>query len=90
MSEAERVAMADAARSTIERELNPVRVAEKYLQAYLMTAKKSRKPIAQDNWLRSACAPDKRQVEALSFLDTLPLKALLHYVWQRGRKKWSP
>lgn len=90
MSEAERVAMVEAARSTVERELNPKRVAEKYLLAYQATAEKARQPIAQDDWLRRACAPANRQVEALSFLDTLPLKALLHYVWQRSRKKWSP
>jgi glycosyltransferase involved in cell wall biosynthesis len=90
MTGAQRMAMADAARSTVSKELNPQQVAEKYLHAYEATVKKPRQAIAQDNWLRRACAPTEKQVEPLSFLDNLPLKELMHYVWQRGKKKISP
>ncbi len=90
MTESQRVAMADAAMATVGRELNPKRVAEKYLRAYEATARKSRQPLAHENWLRRACAPVEKHVEPFSFLDNLPLKDLMRYVWQRGKKKLSP
>jgi glycosyltransferase involved in cell wall biosynthesis len=86
----QRGAMTNAARSTVENELNPRRIAEKYLLAYEATVKKSRQALAQESWLRLACGPSTKQVGALTFLDHLPLKDLMRYVWQRSKKKLSP
>jgi hypothetical protein len=74
----------------VENELNPRRIAEKYLLAYEATVKKSRQALAQESWLRLACGPSTKQVGALTFLDHLPLKDLMRYVWQRSKKKLSP
>ena len=89
MTQQQRNAMADAARATTSRELNPEKVAEQYLLAYEATIKKLPQAVAQDNWLRRACAPTEEKVDQLSFLDNLPLKDLMRYVWQRGKKKLS-
>lgn len=90
MTEQQRNAMANAARATTVKELDPRQVAEKYLSAYEATTKKPREPLPQHNWLRRACAPTDAKVDPFSFLDTMPLKDLMRYVWQRGKKKISP
>lgn len=88
MSEAQVLAMGQAAQASVGHLLNPKHIAEQHIISYHAAIKKSVPVVPSDNWLRRACMPSNKTFDPFAFLDHLPLKDLLRYVAQRGKAKF--
>lgn len=87
MGEGAREALGHAGREAVLGRLDPERIAGLRLEAYARAASRSAGVSRPDDWLRRAVAPRDGEIEALGFLEHLPLKPLARHVWRRGLAK---
>jgi len=87
LSEQERQSMGEAARLTIETQLNPVKVAQQRIEVYENLIQCGKSPQRPSSWLVDAVSTQKTMANPLAFLDQLPLSELTQYLGQRFLKK---
>jgi glycosyltransferase involved in cell wall biosynthesis len=80
------------ARATVLVELDPKRVAAKRLDAYtnIVSSFKARRPEAARGWLAAACRPSAESASDQTFLENVPLRALLEHSAARILRKLRP
>jgi glycosyltransferase involved in cell wall biosynthesis len=84
LSETRVAEMAEAARATLARKLDPERVAASRLQRYAHVIAHFRpKPAVDDDWLLEACSAREEAAADLAYLDHQPLRSLLGYSARR-------
>lgn len=83
----QRETLAAAGQATILSELDPDKVGWRRLQSYREVVAAPRQCARPDDWLRRACMPQDAPIGGLGFLDQLPLKPLVNYVWRRSLDK---
>ena len=82
--------IAEAARETVARELDPERIAAIRLEQYESAiAHFMPRPAPADDWLRDICAHRDTPLDEWAFLDHLPLRPLLKYGARRLASKFT-
>lgn len=89
LGDTRRKEIAEAARQTVRRELDPGTVCRQRLAAYAKLVQTGPSgALPADDWLRLACEPARTSgSESLDFLDHLPLRSLVEYNASRAMKK---
>lgn len=87
LSEQERQSMGEAARSTIETQLDPTKVAQQRIEVYKNLIRYGKSAQQFNPWLVNALSPQKRIANPLAFLDQFPLSELTQYLGRRFLKK---
>jgi glycosyltransferase involved in cell wall biosynthesis len=84
LTEAQVAEIAETARATLARKLDPERVAASRLQRYAHIVAHFRpKPAVDEDWLEEACSAREESSADLAYLDHQPLRSLLGYSARR-------
>jgi glycosyltransferase involved in cell wall biosynthesis len=83
MTNAEKDHMGQAARDTVEEELEPGRIAAKRIEHYERLLKEGPKKVTASPEWQYAVGPDQASIPPTAFLDRLPLKRITRYAFKR-------